>query len=335
LNHQKVRDLIADNVKLEFLSAGDIHGELAKFQRYLQDFTLEPNVAFAIAAGDYLFQPYKERGEAKKNLKEVFNVLSKSRIPVMVLGGNYEIPGLSYEVAVEYGDPLFAVGARTTDRQRSCPGNSLRIGNFVLLGAEGCNPINGQFPGERSEEELSWALSQAVANAGPFDYARTILITHPPPHESGTRDKLGSFGLPPTYWGKHVGSTALKSFIANNRPLLHICGHVHEGVGTTVYYHASDEVEDIRMQDISKVAVFVGKSCTTPITVCVNHGTLEHWTYFRYRIADLGRTIALEISRRRLGGKDILSKIADKLSSREVVYKRVIDVEQVLPELLK
>lgn len=47
------------------------------------------------------------------------------------------------------------------------------------------------------------------------------------------RDALGVFGLPSSYWGRHVGSTAIMSFLQKHKPILHVCGHVHEGVSVS------------------------------------------------------------------------------------------------------
>jgi hypothetical protein len=204
------------------------------------------------------------------------------------------------------------------------------------LGVEGSNPINGKFPGERSEEELKWALFEAEKAICDIHENQRILITHVPPYESGNRDKLGSFGLPPTYWGKHVGSLAIRSFIIERKPLLHICGHVHEGVGVTIYYHGDVKIqEDIPMHEISKIAIFTKKNSKIPITICLNHGTLEHWVYFKVRIAELAQVIAIDITRRRLGGEDFLSRITRRLSPSRSFYKKIIDPEHLLPEIVR
>ena len=217
------------------MSAGDIHGDLPKVEKYLADCDKEGDTDFATAAGDYLFQPDPNVEEAKQNLRPLFRLLSKSSFPIMVLGGNYEAPGITYDISEEFGRSPFSLGARSSGQARApFPGNSMKRKDFLLVGVEGSNPINGQFPGERSEDELAWAVPEAIQPHNEADGTHMLLVTHAPPFQSGTRDQLGSFGLPPNYWGKHVGSTAFRSFIFDKKPLLHICGHVHEGVGVTV-----------------------------------------------------------------------------------------------------
>jgi Icc-related predicted phosphoesterase len=47
-------------------------------------------------------------------------------------------------------------------------------------------------------------------------------LSHAPPRD-GKLDR--------TFFGKHVGSTALKQFIDERQPDVVICGHIHEGRG--------------------------------------------------------------------------------------------------------
>lgn len=49
-----------------------------------------------------------------------------------------------------------------------------------------------------------------------------VLLTHTPPYSSGV-DRL--------YSGEAVGSKALRDFLEEFKPLLHVCGHIHEGRG--------------------------------------------------------------------------------------------------------
>jgi Icc-related predicted phosphoesterase len=51
-----------------------------------------------------------------------------------------------------------------------------------------------------------------------------ILLTHTPPYNSGV-DRL--------YSGEVVGSKALRNFLEEFKPLLHVCGHVHESRGVS------------------------------------------------------------------------------------------------------
>jgi len=318
-------------LKLEFASAGDCHGETGKFVRFMNDCAAEPKLSLLVAAGDYQFNPTKDRPEAAKNVAEVFEVLAKWPSRVLVLGGNYEQPGLSAEVASRFGLSIFPIGSKPEPLGGRFPGNHFVHEGFHFLGVEGSNPINGRFPGERSEEELEWALSQAAREAGDIDPKRMVLVTHAPPYRSGSRDELGAFGLPITYKGKHVGSAALARFLVDRKPILHVCGHVHEGVGLTVYHWQRQQAENPRIEDVrtvglERIVVFFAKRDDNKMSICCNHGTLEQWTYFRYRIAETDVCMAVEVSKQRLGGKDSLSRFIDRVRGRKAVsYSKIVD----------
>jgi hypothetical protein len=279
---------------------------------------------------------------AKKEVENLFNLLLEcNKRKILVLGGNYDPLGISAEVALKIGGPLFPIGCDRTSPAGPYPGNFFSYEGYSFLGVEGSNPINGLFPGERSEDEIKWALSKAQEKAGRTDPTTTVVVSHVPPWGGGTRDQLGMFGLPTAYWGKHVGSTALKEFLDEKRPLLTICGHVHEGVGTTVFYwdnaDTKPEITDLRMDPVSyRLALFTRRNARRMPTICVNHGTLEHWSYMRYRIAEIGDCIAVEIARRRLGGRDALTRMADRLTGKgnKVVYDKIIDPNNVLHDLV-
>jgi Icc-related predicted phosphoesterase len=325
-----IRDFILQNLKLEFVSAGDCHGDLWKLKKFIMDCLSEENLSLVIAGGDYQRQPAWKYGEARKNVQDALATLKTCPTRVLVLGGNYELLGVTAQVSSEIGEPLFSIGSTIVKEEGRYPGNYLSFKNFHFIGVEGSNPINGQFPGERSEEDIMWAINKVVNRMGKYHPERTILVTHVPPYNSGKRDQLGVFGLPSSYWGKHVGSTALKKFVSARKPLLHVCGHVHEGVGVTIYFFEGEENDDIRVEDISmteyeKVAVIFNKGEKKRVTICANHGTLEHWTYFRYRIAENENYVGVEVSKRRLGGMDILSKFSRRLM-KKTIYNKVFYV---------
>ncbi|MCX8185275.1 MAG: metallophosphoesterase [Sulfolobales archaeon] len=49
-----------------------------------------------------------------------------------------------------------------------------------------------------------------------------VLLTHTPPKASG---------LDRVYSGEYVGSKKIREFVENHKPVLHVCGHIHEGRG--------------------------------------------------------------------------------------------------------
>ncbi|MEM2293023.1 MAG: metallophosphoesterase [Candidatus Aenigmatarchaeota archaeon] len=337
INHKLIQEFIKQNVKLEFASAGDCHGDLSRLKKFTEDCLAENELSLIIATGDYQRQPTKNYSEARRNIMDLFSNLKKCSKKILVLGGNYEIPGVTADCALELGEPFFSIGSTYSNEENRHPGNYMYFQGFHFIGVEGSNPINGLFPGEREENELEWALEKAIGMAKrQLDFNRTILVTHSPPYDCGSRDQLGCFGLPTQYWGKHVGSKAYQKFIFNQKPLIHVCGHVHEGVGLTLYVWNKKEhklpFEDIRMGEYEKIAILYKKN-TKRVTLCVNHGTLEHWMYMRYRIAETENYIGIEVAKRRLGGKDALSKLIDKVAMKKI-YKRIIFLDVSPSEIL-
>lgn len=337
VDHRLVQEFIKQNVKLEIASAGDCHGDSLRLKKFVEDCLSEEKLSLIIAMGDYQRQPTKEYSEAKRNILDLFLNLKKCSKKILVLGGNYEIPGVTADCALELGEPFFSIGSTYFKEENKYPGNYMFFQGFHFIGVEGSNPINGLFPGERDENELEWALEKATSMAKPsLDFNRTILITHSPPYNCGSRDQLGCFGLPSQYWGRHVGSKAYQKFIFDKKPLIHICGHVHEGVGLTLYVWDEKEsespFEDIRMGEYEKIAILYRKN-KKRVTACVNHGTLEYWMYMRYRIAEAENYIGIEVAKRRLGGKDVISRFTDKFTKKKI-YKKIIFLDISPSEIL-
>ena len=73
---------------------------------------------------------------------------------------------------------------------------------------------------QSTEEELAAALEagyQQVARA-----AVHCVLTHVPPH---------GLGVDRAFFGRHLGSKALRAFVERREPALVVCGHIHEGRG--------------------------------------------------------------------------------------------------------
>ena len=75
-------------------------------------------------------------------------------------------------------------------------------------------------PYEFSELELDNLLAKGISQVG--DAKDLILVSHTPPFQTKT-DKLLN--------GAHVGSTAVRTFIEQQQPLLCLTGHIHESRG--------------------------------------------------------------------------------------------------------
>ncbi|MCX6772587.1 MAG: metallophosphoesterase [Candidatus Micrarchaeota archaeon] len=96
-------------------------------------------------------------------------------------------------------------------------GKKVKLKDWNLVGLGGSNPTPFHTPTEYSEEEISATL--AAAKVDEF----SIVVSHPPPY--GLFDGVGAL---------HVGSTAVRKMIEQKKPLMVICGHIHEYEGKEI-----------------------------------------------------------------------------------------------------
>lgn len=75
-------------------------------------------------------------------------------------------------------------------------------------------------PNVTDEAGFKAGLDKAASQA-PADLP-LILVVHQPPYDT-KNDRV--------FFGKHVGSHSIRAFIEEKRPILTVCGHIHEGNG--------------------------------------------------------------------------------------------------------
>ena len=73
---------------------------------------------------------------------------------------------------------------------------------------------------QSTEEELGAALEAGYAQV--VGAAHHCVLAHVPPH---------GLKLDQVFFGRHVGSKALRAFVDQRSPALVLCGHIHEGRG--------------------------------------------------------------------------------------------------------
>jgi Icc-related predicted phosphoesterase len=131
-------------------------------------------------------------------------------------------------LAQEHGSPVLAVAGNcdspAIERQLIDMGVSLH-GQGVVREGVGLHGVSAMPPWRRgmyqfTEDELSEFLRAGFQQIAGAD--RHVLLSHPPPRNQS---------LDRTARGQHVGSTAVREFLDENRPDLVFCGHVHEGRG--------------------------------------------------------------------------------------------------------
>lgn len=98
--------------------------------------------------------------------------------------------------------------------------------DIACYGLAGSNPSPFHTPQELGEDQIEKILMNYHKVKGA---KRHIFVTHAPP--AHTR-------VDRTFFGLHVGSPSIRSFIERFQPDLVICGHIHEARGSDTLDHA-------------------------------------------------------------------------------------------------
>jgi len=99
----------------------------------------------------------------------------------------------------------------------SLHGRIVEYEGIIFTGIGGSLPCPGRTPNEYAEGEIENILN-GIAEKIPSG-SKVVFVTHEPPYD--TMCDL-------TRAGQHVGSRAVRDFIEKVRPLLVVCGHIHE-----------------------------------------------------------------------------------------------------------
>ncbi|NHJ31534.1 MAG: hypothetical protein FK732_01610 [Asgard group archaeon] len=135
-------------------------------------------------------------------VKKVLEELDKINKPIFYVHGNMDSKD-SADIEFSNVQPLHA-------RIRSFKGL-----NFIGLGASNPTPFNT--PNEVPDEMLGMLLGKTLKDRPNED--PLFLISHTPPLNSEA-DKIRN--------GAHVGSFSVRDFIEREKPVVILCGHIHE-----------------------------------------------------------------------------------------------------------
>jgi len=138
--------------------------------------------------------------------KEFLRLLAKSKRQVLFVPGNCDPPKLVQGVRIR--------------RILSLHGTCKVQNDLCFVGVGGCSPSPFFTPNEFSEEQILSILENAYTEAD--ETKKLILVSHSPPYD--TR-------LDTTSLGKHAGSMSIRKFIEDKKPILAVCGHIHEARG--------------------------------------------------------------------------------------------------------
>ncbi len=168
-----------------------------------------------------------------RNVRKLVERLRSEHIDVILIAGDLTHFGTKDQaieilaILTELAPVLYVPGNCDTvtildlsgDKYRSVHGKLVDIGDYCVAGFGGSCPTPFftplEYPDDIIESELRKLLSTVQKPV--------ILLTHAPPY--GTN-------LDYTVSGVHAGSRGIRKIIEEFRPVLHVCGHIHEGRGT-------------------------------------------------------------------------------------------------------
>ncbi|MDZ7344572.1 MAG: metallophosphoesterase family protein [candidate division KSB1 bacterium] len=180
---------------MRLLCITDIHGTIHRFEKIL---AATPRADLLIIGGD--FTDFGKPPEVERLLD-----LAQAHTPqVLAVAGNCDSAEID-QLLIERGVSLH--------------GRGVRIHDIGFFGLSAMPPWRGDMY-EFSEEELDRFLAAGYAQVeGSPSY---IMVPHCPPRHSGV-DRSAS--------GANVGSTAVRSWVDKVKPILVVCGHIHEARG--------------------------------------------------------------------------------------------------------
>jgi len=136
-----------------------------------------------------------------EGIEEEIKLFEKLGKPLLIVPGNHEGDNVLRRICKKYGFCYYIHKA------------SYEIENFIFFGFG-----DGGFSERDPEFERIAEKFKKTIEAG----KEIILVTHGPPYGTDL-DFMGELG--------HRGSKSFTEFIKESKPLLHICGHLHENNG--------------------------------------------------------------------------------------------------------
>jgi Icc-related predicted phosphoesterase len=225
---------------IKILGLSDLHSRGRLAIQNLIEISETENIDLVAVSGDLTTYGKKDK------VKNVLESLDKINKPIFYVPGNMDSTD-SDKIQFSNVQPLHA-------KIRNFKGL-----NFIGLGASNPTPFNT--PNEVPDEMLGLWLGKALQKKPNDD--PLVLISHTPPLNSEA-DRIRS--------GTHVGSFSVRDFIEREKPVVVLCGHIHESksiseIGDTLCVnpgagaHGNAVVIEINISDEAKItakAEFVG-----------------------------------------------------------------------------
>ena len=181
---------------MKFLAFTDIHGSYERVDQIISSVHAADGI---IIGGDLTTYGSPEEGE------QAIRVFQNNGLPVFAVAGNLDSP--EFDITHE------ALGV-------SINGKGRMLGKVGLFGVSGSPFTPMSTPYEIAEEEIARRAEMGWKDISTAQWK--IFVPHAPPRDT----KLDKIIL-----GKHVGSTAVRSFIEQHQPDVVVCGHIHEARG--------------------------------------------------------------------------------------------------------
>jgi len=188
---------------MKILAVVDIHGNAIGFEKVLKNVDAD----ILVIAGD--ISPYRSMTSYQSVLTPLTKYSNKFK-EILVIPGNMDLE----EVSI-YAESL-------SPNIHSIHFKALRTNGYIFIGAGGSPITPFSTPTEYPDELIENRLRNIFVSITSYDEP-VILVTHAPPY----RTKVDK-----TYLGSHVGSKAIRRIIEEFKPIINICGHIHESPGT-------------------------------------------------------------------------------------------------------
>jgi len=186
---------------MKILAGADFHGFKPAFESFAQK-AEDSGVNIMILCGDIT------NFGTEQQARSLLSPLSRLNVPALFVPGNCDPPSL---ININLGNI------------RCIHGSGFIYDDFAFIGVGGSPKTPFNTPLEMDEGEISGVLRKCLKDLGDgINGFRTILISHAPP--KNTRLDMASLG-------GHVGSISVRSFIEEYKPILTLCGHIHEAKG--------------------------------------------------------------------------------------------------------
>ena len=183
---------------MKILVTTDFHGNAETIRRTAQR-AEESNIDTVLICGDIT------HFGSPQQANELLSCLDKIKPPVLFIPGNCDPPEL-----IE----------KKVGTLECIHGRCKQIDHINFFGVGGSAPSPFDTPFELTELEIDKLLRQGFKTCTKGE--KIVLVSHSPP-----KNTIADV----TFRGEHVGSFSLRSFIEEIRPMLVLCGHIHEASG--------------------------------------------------------------------------------------------------------